>query len=97
MAKKNEKIKQQAKISEKVQKAKEEKLMSQEEKLQKSLVIENIKNFYTDRIAEVKEKIEEDKTKAKLIAYEKKRSESMKRHSKLLKSQTRLKTLLLLI
>jgi hypothetical protein len=82
MAKKNEKIKKQRIFKEKVEKEKNEKEAVKEEEVQKCLVLENIRNFYTDRIDEVKNKIEEERTRNKMIQYEKRRSESSFRQEK---------------
>lgn len=72
MAKKNEKIQKEKIIKQKIEKVKEKKEKQKEEERSKVLVIENIRNFYKDRIDELREKIRQEREQNDIVRYEQK-------------------------
>ncbi|OMJ66546.1 hypothetical protein SteCoe_36566 [Stentor coeruleus] len=86
ISQRNERKQKEKAFREKLEKKKVHKEQERKESLTKNLVLDNIKNFYTDRISELKEKIRYEKMQNDIIRYEQKqRIFEMKKESKQLK------------
>ena len=72
LAKNHERIQKAKMIKNRIEKQKILKEKKIEEENSKSFVIENIKNFYTDRINELKEKIRNEQACNNILRYEQK-------------------------
>jgi hypothetical protein len=73
LAKNHEKQKKNKIIKEKIEKNKADKEKKQLEEVNKNIFIENIRNFYNDRINELKEKIKQEKLVNDMIRSEQKK------------------------
>lgn len=72
MSQRNEKKQKEKAFKEHIENKKIFKEQERRESLTKNLVLDNIKNFYTDRITELKEKIRNEKMQNDIIRYEQK-------------------------
>ncbi|OMJ85570.1 hypothetical protein SteCoe_13117 [Stentor coeruleus] len=95
MSQMNEKIQKEKTFKNKLERRKSLKDQEKNELLLKSLAIENIKNFYTDRISELKEKIRNEKLQNEIIKYEQKQVVSELEKEK--KQRNKVKSQILLI
>lgn len=76
-SKKNEKLMKKQALVESVAKKKEEKEKVARMNKQKNLIVESIKNFYSDRIQELKEKIRQERFENKQIFNDQKSLDSV--------------------
>lgn len=74
---KREKIKNKEKLIEKVMKTKEDKDKHKEQNKKKEILMDNIKNYYSDKIKELKEKIDLEKYRNQLVRSEQKKIDSV--------------------
>lgn len=92
MSQVNEKNQKEKVLKDKLERRKSLKDQEKNESLIKSLAMENIRNFYTDRISELKERIRNEKFQNEIIKYEQKQIvselEKEKKQTKKVKSQT---------
>ena len=79
---KREKIKNKEKLIEKVIKIKEDKDKYKEQNKKKQIFMDNIKNYYSDKIKELKEKIDLEKYRNNLVRSEQKKIDSVLRKIK---------------
>jgi hypothetical protein len=77
-----EKIRVKEKIKEKIRKKRENKEISLEKHKKKQLLMENIKNYYSDKIQELKEKLQNEKYQNEIVRNEQKTLDSLIRQSR---------------
>ena len=86
----NEKMRMKQAIKEKIERQKAIKEKKKQEESTKNLVIENINNFYTDRINILKEKIRKEKSRNQIKSVEKKKIVSQIKKEQQLKKKNNL-------
>jgi hypothetical protein len=77
-----EKIRVKEKIKEKIRKKRENKEISLEKHKKKQILMENIKNYYSDKIQELKEKLQNEKYQNEIVRNEQKTLDSLIRQSR---------------